>query len=265
MATYTFTPYNTSSDGYFVKVGDPWSDVHDATAATAITNNLTTNKIKSEYTVNVYVGGATGPARTAYIYRAYLVFDTAPTIADDEEILGGRIKLYMTPYFDWVEDATVTYTCALVAADFANDLSLTTNDYNDFGTDLLSDQVSFVRGDGTAARWATFTLNAAGLAKIVKTAGTYTAFGLRMKIDIDDAEPPTNEDYEYEVSFVSKRSTNTALHPVLEVDYPGPTLKVYNGTDWVKAHLKRYNGTTWEDAVLKYYDGDSFESVDVSG
>lgn len=261
MATYTFTPYNNLSDGYMTKdlgSGDSWGDAHDATTATALINNLTTNIVKAE--LENRVGS---PPTMARIYRAYLAFDTAPTIADDEEILGGRIKLYMTPSFNSWEDSSTTYTCAIVAADFFNDITTTTADYNDFGSDLLSDEITLTKSEGTGARWVTFTLNATGLTKIIKAAGTYSAFGIRMKDDIDNTEPI--RDNNNEISFISKRTVSTTYHPVLEVDYPGPVLKVYNGTEWVNAHLKRYNGTAWEDAVLKYYDGDSFELVDAAG
>lgn len=266
MATYTFKPYNNTSGGYIYRnIGDytnSWDAAHNNTSGQLV-NNLSTNYIQAAEKTNFYVGGSGGPATTAFISRSYLMFDTAPTIADDEAILGGRLKLYMSPYFYSWDVSTTTYICAVVAADFANDITVVADDYNDFGSVLLSNEVTFLKSDGeNTARWITFTLTAAGIEKIVKTAGTYTAFGIRMKEDIDDTAPI--KDLEKKIYYTSHRGTE-AYKPILEVDYPGPVLKRYNGIDWEDAHLKRYNGTGWEDAVLKYYDGDSFEDVTSTG
>ena len=269
MATYTFTPNNPAGNGKIftsINSADAWNDVHNAATGTVALPYAGALSLSIVLNHNVYVGGSSGPAEYGYISRMYFIFDTASTIPDDETILGARIKLYLVPSWSLYDDPTKSITVGLVAADFVNDNTVVAADFNDFGNDLLSNEITMTKSDAVQKGWGVFELNATGLTKIAKAAGTYTVFGLRISYDIEDVKPPYDIGYSMGVIGmgypVAPYNNST---PTLEVDYPGPDLKVYNGSEWVLAHLKRYSGSTWEDAVLKYYDGSNFTEINASG
>lgn len=241
--TLTFT---TSGDGYIGKESATWAGARGA---------VTGSYFDTTSNTYLFIISYADLSATYYeILRSFIAFDTAGILADDTTIEAARLYVYGYAVNTKMGDVGVSLT----AADFAADGTIALADFDDFGSTVLSDEISPIGG------WNTFTLNATGIAAIKKTGSDHTAFGLRTNLDLENTSPIYGS-LSIDFQVFSKEYSDATKKPYLEVDLPGASLKRYNGTKWENAHLKRYDGANWVDVNLKYYDGAAFQPVYTQG
>ena len=233
MATDTF--YSSQNDGvcyYTSNTNRSWATQHDAAASEVVLDNPGGETLIA----GIGVGNAANTFRN--LIRSFFLFDTS-SLPDGATITSATISIYGTN-----KDATNDVPApdiGLVATTPASDTAIATGDYDQQGTTLLSNTISYNSWSTTG--YNTFTLNASGLSAISKTG--ITKLGFRIESDRTNTAPTGDIFYSgVKRVFGYFYTNNASVDPKLEITYTVPAsgpanLKSYNTN--LKANIKSIN------------------------
>lgn len=203
MPTDTFAPAFDGAARYYDGTGS-WASIRAALTGTDV-------YLTSDPTSGVY-----SDASLPLIIRGFLSFDTSTLPDGSEVITGGRLRVYGSSIVGTVG------TVDLVAGTPASPTTLTTADFDQVGTTLLSDDQIPITSWNTSG-YNDFNLNAAGIAAINRSG--YTQFALRHSSDRTGSSPASPA----AASYYPVEHAGTDHDPILEVTYS--TLSAMSGTD----------------------------------
>lgn len=163
---------NSPMDGHTDHSNATYSTVHDASVGT---NASATGTVLYNYGY-LYLGNYT-------LGRNAFLFDTS-SIPDTDTISAATLSLY--GHAD--KDDGDTQTVKIVTCTPASNSTISTDDYDQFGTTLQSDTA--IRLNVWAVAYNDFPLNATGIASISKTG--ITKFASRLNLDIENTAPTGN-------------------------------------------------------------------------
>lgn len=180
--------------------GSSWSTCISQSSGTAV-SGATAESITSpqgEYSSSSY-----------NIARANLPFDTSD-LPDNAVITGANLGLYYHSKLD--TETSNPADIAIVNSTVSNPSSITTADYNNFGTTRLASDVDISTLNHSA--YTVFSLNSSGLSEINKTG--YTQLGVRATNELDQTSAPVARSF---AQFYSSYRVGTTQDPYLDITY----------------------------------------------
>lgn len=213
---------SSTSDGDITAAHSVWNTVHDAASGDTKYPDATTVLVRSDLDIL--------PEPDLYrIDRGFLYFNTAG-LADDCYIVSAELHIYVE---DWVSDDNATIIVGEGMATYPHDPLVLA----DFGETQYSatDLGSVLIEDLTDDAANTITLNAAGRAKISKTATT--KFILRTDYDLSDVAPTGLN----EVEFTSADGADPNK-PTLYIEYVNMPVVTVAGATSVTTTTATLNG-----------------------
>jgi len=185
--------------------------------------------------------------------RLIFVWNTA-TLPDGDDVNSAVINFTAASGPLFVND--FTDAISLVTSAPASDTGVSNGDYDSLGTTVLAPNIAISAITADDVTNTTYTLNAAGLANISKTAAS--KFGLRTDHDRDDNEPssPANGDQTIVYFYQAEETQPGDQRPALVVTHATPPTAAITGTigdgateqevrDGGGTILITLSGTTW--------------------
>ena len=184
-----------------------WTEVRDGSTGTGASATETYNRIAALYIDAVTPPNCNGSENFFSMHRSMFLFDTSSlgsdTIASATFSMYGQNK----------SNNTLDWSIGLVSSNPASTSTITTADYDDFGTTRFASDIAY--SSFTTSGYNDFTLNGSGIAAV--NGSGVSEFGLRLSADIDDDEPSTADGYNTQFFGYFADQTGTTNDPKLVI------------------------------------------------